>query len=202
VLFILIFFVAMGLLLDLEAFGSLLSAIERPFMIVGTLLLAKLLASLGAQRLFHYSWAQTWTMWSLSIPQVAATLAAALVGYEAEIINSQVFNSIILLMLVTAILGPIVTARAARQLAGQEAIAETEVIDWLPWDWGRKSDRHTRRHTHFELGAALIVKYDFDVRNEAPVKLSRVVAGEKSKFRYAYRDTPFRLSTRFYAYVW
>jgi len=29
-------------------------------------------------------------------------------------------------------------------------------------------------------------EYDFDVRNEAPVKLSRVVAGEKSKFHYTY----------------
>ncbi|MEB3355846.1 MAG: cation:proton antiporter [Synechococcales bacterium] len=132
VLFIPIFFVAMGLLLDLQAFNSILSSIELPLLIVGALLASKLLASLGARQLFHYSWPQTWAMWSLSIPQVAATLAAALVGYEAEIINSQVFNSIILLMLVTAILGPIVTARTARQLVVQEAIAETAVLDWLP----------------------------------------------------------------------
>ena len=132
VLFIPMFFVAMGLLLDLQAFSSILSFVELPLLIVGVLLLTKGLASLGARQLFGYSWPQTWTMWSLSIPQVAATLAAALVGYEAEIINSQVFNSIILLMLVTAVLGPLVTARAGRDLVVQEAFDESEVFDWLP----------------------------------------------------------------------
>ncbi|WP_017300532.1 cation:proton antiporter [Nodosilinea nodulosa] len=133
VLFIPMFFVAMGLLLDLGAFGDLLQSIQLPLIIVGVLLLAKGLAALGARLLYRYSWAETWTMWSLSIPQVAATLAAALVGYEAEIINSQVFNSIILLMLVTAVLGPLVTTRAGQQLVNDDApLTETEVLDWLP----------------------------------------------------------------------
>ncbi|MGP1386717.1 MAG: cation:proton antiporter domain-containing protein [Thainema sp.] len=132
VLFIPLFFVNMGLLLDLNAFESILSSVELPLLVVAVLLLTKLLATLGARQMFHYSWPQTWTMWSLSIPQVAATLAAALVGYEAEIINSQVFNSVILLMLVTAILGPLVTANAARQLAVQESFDEHELLDWLP----------------------------------------------------------------------
>lgn len=82
VLFIPMFFVAMGLLLDLDAFGDILQSINLPLMIVGTLLLTKGLASLGARFLYGYSRAETLTMWSLSIPQVAATLAAALVGYE------------------------------------------------------------------------------------------------------------------------
>ncbi|MEB3212803.1 MAG: cation:proton antiporter, partial [Leptolyngbyaceae bacterium] len=132
VLFIPMFFVAMGLLLDLQAFGSIVLFIELPLVIVGVLLASKLLAALGAQKLFGYSWAQTWTMWSLSIPQVAATLAAALVGYEAEIINSQVFNSVILLMLVTSILGPLVTVRSGKQLATQETYIEKDAFDWLP----------------------------------------------------------------------
>jgi K+-sensing histidine kinase KdpD len=71
-------------------------------------------------------------MWSLSIPQVAATLAAALVGYEAKIINIQVFNSVILMMLVTSILGPLVTARYARQLANQTTLEQEVSFDWLP----------------------------------------------------------------------
>ncbi|MBW4463536.1 MAG: cation:proton antiporter [Nodosilinea sp. WJT8-NPBG4] len=132
VLFIPMFFVAMGLLLDLEAFGDILRSIELPLIIVGMLLLTKGLASLGARMLYGYTWPETVTMWSLSIPQVAATLAAALVGYEAEIINSQVFNSVILLMLVTSILGPLVTTRFGKQLIAVDALTETEVLDWLP----------------------------------------------------------------------
>lgn len=132
VLFIPMFFVNMGLLLDLNAFGSILRFINLPLLIVGALLGSKFLASFGTKLLFGYSWPQTWTMWSLSIPQVAATLAAALVGYEAEIINAQVFNSVILLMLVTSVLGPLVTARTARRLAITEALEETTPLSWLP----------------------------------------------------------------------
>jgi len=132
VLFIPMFFVNMGLLLDLNAFSSILASINLPLMIVAVLLATKLIAALAAKSLYRYSWPQTWTMWSLSIPQVAATLAAALVGYEAEIINKEVFNSVILLMLVTAILGPLVTTRAATSLALNQSFDETDELEWLP----------------------------------------------------------------------
>ncbi|WP_121969137.1 cation:proton antiporter [Leptolyngbya sp. BC1307] len=132
VLFIPMFFVNMGLLLDLEAFGDILASIGLPLLIVGMLLATKLLAALAARQLYQYSWIQTWAMWSLSIPQVAATLAAALVGYQAEIINTEVFNSVILLMLVTAILGPLVTTYAAGQLALQKTFDDSDSVDWLP----------------------------------------------------------------------
>ena len=132
VLFIPMFFIYMGLLLDLDAFGSIVRSINVPLSIVAVLLITKAIAALGAKQFYGYSSLQTLTMWSLSIPQVAATLAAALVGYEAEIINSQVFNSIILLMLVTAILGPLVTANAAQRLALQEDFESAESVEWLP----------------------------------------------------------------------
>lgn len=132
VLFIPMFFINMGLLLDLKTFGSILLFIELPLVVVATLLLTKFLASLGTKLLFGYSWPQFWSMWSLSIPQVAATLAAALVGYEAQIIDIQVFNSVILLMLVTSILGPLVTARFASNLAAQTTLDRGISFDWLP----------------------------------------------------------------------
>ncbi|KPQ35863.1 MAG: transporter, CPA2 family [Phormidesmis priestleyi Ana] len=132
VLFIPMFFVHMGLLLDLDALRGLIQFVVLPLTIVGALLGSKLLAALTTQRLFGYSWPQTWTMWSLSIPQVAATLAAALVGYQADIINTQVFNSVILLMLVTSIMGPLITARTARQVALLNAADDVEPLSWLP----------------------------------------------------------------------
>lgn len=55
-------------------------------------------------------------MWSLSLPQVAATLAAALVGFQVGLLTESVFNGVIVLMLVTSILGPVLTARFASQL--------------------------------------------------------------------------------------
>ncbi|MGB3297180.1 MAG: cation:proton antiporter [Phormidesmis sp.] len=132
VLFIPMFFVNMGLLLDLDALGDLLQSVALPIMIVGALIVSKLLAALGTKLMFGYSWPQTWTMWSLSLPQVAATLAAALVGYQADIINVQVFNSVILLMLVTAIMGPLITARTARRIALTKTSENMTPLSWLP----------------------------------------------------------------------
>ncbi|PZO60308.1 MAG: sodium:proton antiporter, partial [Phormidesmis priestleyi] len=132
VLFIPMFFVNMGLLMDLNALGSLLQFAALPLLIIVALLGSKLLAALGTKALFGYSWPQAWTMWSLSVPQVAATLAAALVGYQAKIINAQVFNSVILLMLVTSILGPLITARTARQIALSDAAENISPLSWLP----------------------------------------------------------------------
>ncbi len=132
VLFIPMFFVNMGLLMDLNALGSLIQFIALPLLIVVALLGSKLLAALGTKALFGYSWPQAWTMWSLSVPQVAATLAAALVGYQANIINAQVFNSVILLMLVTSILGPLITARSARRIALSDAAENISPLSWLP----------------------------------------------------------------------
>ena len=40
-----------------------------------------------AKVLYRYSWDQTLSMWSLSLPQVAATLAAALVGLQQDILR-------------------------------------------------------------------------------------------------------------------
>ncbi|PZO15116.1 MAG: sodium:proton antiporter [Leptolyngbya foveolarum] len=132
VLFIPMFFIDMGLLLDLSAFGSLFRTFQIPLAIITALLASKFLASFGTKLLFGYSWPQTWTMWSLSVPQVAATLAAALVGYQADIITAPVFNSVILLMLTTSILGPLITAQSARYIAITETLTEPEPLSWLP----------------------------------------------------------------------
>ncbi|MGC1309929.1 MAG: cation:proton antiporter [Phormidesmis sp.] len=132
VLFIPMFFIYMGLLLDLAALRDIFSFIQLPLLVVIVLLATKFLATITTKLLFGYNWPQLWTMWSLSIPQVAATLAAALVGYEVNIINAQVFNSVILLMLVTSTLGPLVTAQFARHLAITESLAAPEPLSWLP----------------------------------------------------------------------
>ena len=95
------------------------ASVGIPISIVVTLMFSKFLAACLAKLAYRYSWQQTITMWSLSLPQVAATLAAALIGFQAQIINERVFNSVILLMLVTSIAGPLITSRAAAQLSSE-----------------------------------------------------------------------------------
>lgn len=116
-LFIPFFFVGMGLLIDIPAFiKSLTEDLPLTLAIVGALIIGKFLAALLAKLLFRYSWDEAITMWSLSLPQVAATLAAALAAFEIELISESVFNAVIVLMLVTSVLGPVLTSTFASKL--------------------------------------------------------------------------------------
>ncbi|MTJ12621.1 sodium:proton antiporter [Anabaena sp. UHCC 0187] len=122
VLFIPCFFVDMGLLIDIPAFIKTLSSIGLTAVIVVALISSKFVAAFLAKIFYRYSNSEMLTMWSLSLPQVAATLAAALVAYQTvnpageRLIGEDVLNSIIVLMLVTAIIGPVITAKVARTL--------------------------------------------------------------------------------------
>ena len=64
-------------------------------------------------------------MWALTLPQVAATLAAAVVAFDTRngagqrMLDSTMLNAVLVLMLVTSILGPVLTERfAPRMLTG------------------------------------------------------------------------------------
>jgi Kef-type K+ transport system membrane component KefB len=122
-LFIPIFFLTIGLLIDLKTFAVTLS--EHFWLvcgIVGGLIGSKFLAAELAHRRYGYTRDEGRTMWSLSLPQVAATLAATLVAYETKnaagerLIGEPVLNSVIVLLVVTSVLGPILTEKYARRL--------------------------------------------------------------------------------------
>lgn len=133
-LFIPFFFVGMGLLLDIPAFiNNLLYEFPLTICIVLGLFLSKFLAAAIAKYFYRYTWAETLTMWSLSVPQVAATLAAALVGFRVGVITEAVFNAVIVLMLITSIFGPILTERFGRQIS-LPAVDLAESLPLLPVD--------------------------------------------------------------------
>ncbi len=117
VLFIPIFFVDLGLLIDIPAFIQSISTIWLTSAIVSGLIASKFIAAFLAKLVYRYKWNEMLTMWSLSMPQVGATLAATLVGYKAGLLTEGVLNSVIVLMLVTATLGPVITSRVAVGLA-------------------------------------------------------------------------------------
>ena len=115
-LFIPIFFIDLGLLLDLNSIGASLSN----FKFTGLMLLGALgckgIAALMAGRWFHYGKHQVLMIWSLTMPKVAATLATAFIGYQAGLLPPIVLNSVLVLMVVTATLGPMLTARSVTRL--------------------------------------------------------------------------------------
>lgn len=126
-LFIPMFFVAIGVRLDLPIFAAtLVNSLPFVLAIIGALVLGKFLAAFSVRGRFGYDWPSTLTMWSLSLPQVAATLAAAMAAYEAmddlgdRLITESVLNAVIVLMVLTSILGPILTGYFGQQLTQEE----------------------------------------------------------------------------------
>jgi Kef-type K+ transport system membrane component KefB/nucleotide-binding universal stress UspA family protein len=116
VLFIPIFFVNLGLLLDLPRFMQNLGTLKLGLFVVLGLIASKFIAAYLAKLVYHYNWQETLTMWSLSMPQVGATLATTLVGYKAGLLPPSVLNSVVVLMLITSTLGPMITSRVANGL--------------------------------------------------------------------------------------
>jgi Kef-type K+ transport system membrane component KefB/nucleotide-binding universal stress UspA family protein len=113
VLFIPIFFVNLGLLVNLAAFTQNINAVQLTLFIIAGLIVSKFIAAFLAKLIYRYNWQEVFTMWSLSIPQVGATLAATLVGYRTGLLSETLLTSIIILMLVTSTLGPLITSRVA-----------------------------------------------------------------------------------------
>jgi len=122
-LFIPIFFITTGFLID--PYGLMMSLRDDlPLVaaIIGALVIGKYLAAEIVGRRFGYTRDERLTIWSLTLPQVAATLAAALVAYKTfdaahnRLIDSRMLNVILALMLFTSIVGPILTGLFAPRL--------------------------------------------------------------------------------------
>jgi len=70
-------------------------------------------------RVFGYTPVARSTMWALTLPQVAATLAAAVVAFDTRngagqrMLDGTMLNAVLVLMLATSILGPVLTERFA-----------------------------------------------------------------------------------------
>ncbi len=124
VLFIPIFFVDLGLQIDLRNFFSSITTLQLTLLLIVGLIVSKLLAALLTKLVYRYNWQEMLTMWSLSVPQVGVTLATTLVGYREGLLPPTVLNSVIVLMLVTSTLGPLITSRFAVGLTSSTAKQE------------------------------------------------------------------------------
>jgi Kef-type K+ transport system membrane component KefB len=122
-LFIPGFFIVTGLVIDPVAFvGDVLHHFPLALGIIVALLAGKWIAAAIGVRVFGYTAAARSTMWALTLPQVAATLAAAVVAYDTHngagerMLNGTMLNAVLVLMLATSILGPVLTERFAPRL--------------------------------------------------------------------------------------
>ncbi|NRB06625.1 MAG: cation:proton antiporter [Richelia sp.] len=115
-LFIPIFFVKLGMLVNVSTLITSASMVWFTVFVIVGLITSKLIAALLAKLLYRYNWQEMLTMWSLSVPQVGVTLAATFVGYRSGLLDINVFNSLIILVIVTCIIGPLITNQVATGL--------------------------------------------------------------------------------------
>jgi Kef-type K+ transport system membrane component KefB len=127
-LFIPAFLVIIGATMDLAVF--IRSLVERlPFVLgmIGVLCVGKFAAASVTAWFYRYSRAEGLSMWALSLPQLAATLAATVTAYNSinaageRLIGEEVVNVIIVLMVLTATVGPILTERFGQSVKQSSA---------------------------------------------------------------------------------
>ncbi len=124
--FIPAFFIVTGFLIDLRLLVvSLTSDLPLVLAIIIALIAAKWAAAELSGRVFGFDATDRLLTTSLTLPQVAATLAAALVAYSAvnaageRLIDGRMLNATLVLVVVTAVLGPVLTERAVLRLRGR-----------------------------------------------------------------------------------
>ena len=122
-LFIPIFFIVTGFLIDPVKF---VFGIFDNFLLVSSIIAALLGGKWAAAwlvgRANGYNLNEQLTIWSLTLPQVAATLAATLVAHETfnaagqRLLDDRMLNVVLVLVFTTSLLGPILTERFALRM--------------------------------------------------------------------------------------
>jgi Kef-type K+ transport system membrane component KefB len=124
------FFIATGMLIQPAVLLETLRT--QPLLAVGlaaALFAGKFLAAWITGKLFRYSRAEIGLCFSLTLPQVAATLAATTVAYRTvnasgqPLVTHEVLNAVLVLVLITSIGGPLLTQLFVRKVAGGDAAA-------------------------------------------------------------------------------
>lgn len=119
-LFIPIFFIVTGFLIN--PLALIRSLTQDSFLaggIIVALLAGKWIAAQSCGRAFGYAAVARRTMWSLTLPQVAATLAATIVAYKTfnaagqPLLDGRMLNGVLIMVLITSILGPVLTQHFA-----------------------------------------------------------------------------------------
>lgn len=131
-LFIPYFLIGVGMLIDIHVIFGHGDALKVAGVMIIVALTGKWIACWLTQKLYKMDAIERKLMYGLSNAQAAATLAAVLVGYNIilpngeHLLNDDVLNGTVLLILVTCVVSSVITERAARRIAIDEANLEAE----------------------------------------------------------------------------
>lgn len=131
-IFIPIFLISVGMLIDYRAFFTDTETIKVGVVMIVVATVAKLLAAWFTQKTFRLSLDQRRVIFGLSNAQAAATLAAVMVGYNVilgqtpdgepiRLLNESVLNGTILMILATCTIASFVTQKGAHNIAALQS---------------------------------------------------------------------------------
>lgn len=123
-LFIPAFFLTTGFLVDFHLLGKII--VTQPGLVFGLILalfFGKVLAAWASKLFFGFTRAETGLVWTLSLPQMAATLASAVVAYKTinasgeRLLDESYVNAVMVLVVTTCVAGPVLAGRYAKTVA-------------------------------------------------------------------------------------
>lgn len=118
-LFIPAFMVSVGVLANPKVFVSAPGSLGIAGVIIGGAVASKWVSAWLVGRWFDYEPMEVWTLFSLTIPRAALVLVITLFGKEAGLVDDNIFNAVIAYIVVTCLLGPILSEWAGQKLATQ-----------------------------------------------------------------------------------
>jgi Kef-type K+ transport system membrane component KefB len=116
ILFIPVFLISIGMLIDLRILFQGLSMWYVAFILISGALAGKWIAAFLTQKIMLFTYPQQYVLFGLTSSHAAATVAVILVGYNKKLIDDNIFNAAILIILATSLIGTIITERGGKML--------------------------------------------------------------------------------------
>jgi Kef-type K+ transport system membrane component KefB len=125
-IFIPIFLISVGMLIDYQAFVTGFETIKVAIVMTVVAISAKFLAAWATQKIYGYSNAERKLIFGLSNAQAAATLAAVMVGHRVGLLDDNILNGTIVMILVTCTIASFRAQKGAIDLSFAEGNLEDE----------------------------------------------------------------------------
>lgn len=120
-LFIPIFLISVGMMVDFTAFLTGFGALIFAGTLVVVAIASKFAAAWAVQKIYGYTKTERQVIFGLSVSHAAAIIAVVIVGYNLKLIGLDVLNGAIIIILVSCFIGSFITERNGRKLAITEA---------------------------------------------------------------------------------
>jgi Kef-type K+ transport system membrane component KefB len=128
-LFIPFFFIWTGTLLDAGVMAQGSGVWIMAGALLGAVVFGKLAASWITGSVFGFDGRDRLLMVGLTVPQAAATLAVTITAREAGIFDATVVDAVIIVIFITCVVGPLLTARVGRRIACDPTVGEDRAQD-------------------------------------------------------------------------